>query len=628
MTRISDQTTIYFTADTIPTVAELAEIAEIEGKVLIRNSRVANIYGNTQLEECDFVAGSVPVAYHAIDFYAADVVEITPAAPARIDPFSVRLLDATSILVEWVRPTTNGSAIVGYTLEYRVRGITSWINAGHTGLITQAVITGVDTINELEVRISAFNAIGNSVARVVTVDLSGIAPPTFVTDIAALSLWYRAADSIVVSGLVQSVSSAIPADTTTLVAPTGSRQVQYQDINGILNDQPSFIWPEAENDKVLRLSSSKTVKELIIIGYYGDGTRGTFAYDTGIVSNIGGTVKVVGTGEAATLSNVDTIADTVFVNDSIERNRILPTSPAVMRIVFDTPVTDVLQFGNLGDLVSGWQGAISEIIGFDNTLSTREITFIKQYANTKYDLGMVFTAPESIESIPNLQFYLNPEIGGSTITLSGSEIQQVNSTVGSRFASSLVSADRPQRLVTAAVGGHRLIEFENVTGQDGLALNAAITGAEFTIVTVFQHGSQHGAFLAGDFGSFYFGTRSTGRIRMGTTLSATFEKDSDINQPFDLTKIQMATGVSSPLQGRHEIYINGNLISTFDDGGFSYLASGSTTIGRAPVLGGVNRFDGFLGRTLIFNRALAPVELDYIHQQFASIYNFGTDSVL
>lgn len=67
------QKILYFTAGSIPTGPELAEIAAIPlFDVLVRNAAGNPLYG-TKIEPCDYVAGSIPESYSEIDEYSAAV---------------------------------------------------------------------------------------------------------------------------------------------------------------------------------------------------------------------------------------------------------------------------------------------------------------------------------------------------------------------------------------------------------------------------------------------------------------------------------------------------------------------------------------------------------------------------
>lgn len=73
---MTTKTVLYFTAGKVPTTGELADIAALNAisglNVGVRNgsSSVNQEYG-TNLEACDYVAGTVPTAYNGVTAYGA-----------------------------------------------------------------------------------------------------------------------------------------------------------------------------------------------------------------------------------------------------------------------------------------------------------------------------------------------------------------------------------------------------------------------------------------------------------------------------------------------------------------------------------------------------------------------------
>ena len=69
------------------------------------------------------------------------------------------------IRANWTIPTiTGGSAITGYSVQYKLETSSTWIDWSHTGTATTATITGLTNGAEYDVRVAAKNSIGTGTA--------------------------------------------------------------------------------------------------------------------------------------------------------------------------------------------------------------------------------------------------------------------------------------------------------------------------------------------------------------------------------------------------------------------------------------------------------------------------------
>ena len=62
--------------------------------------------------------------------------------------------------VEWSAPSNTGSPITGYEVQYRIRDLGEFVDAGHSGTTTAAVITGLKRGKYYQVQVRARNADG------------------------------------------------------------------------------------------------------------------------------------------------------------------------------------------------------------------------------------------------------------------------------------------------------------------------------------------------------------------------------------------------------------------------------------------------------------------------------------
>ena len=150
--------------------------------VTIASGTTSKTYAvTTQADTTDEPNGSVTVAITASGAYdtgtagsasvtvndddgAAATAPVKPAAP------TVSTSDGTQITVSWTAPSTGGSAITGYGVQYRrtnVPGTTedaAWVDLdpAHSGTATTATVTGLVQGASYQARVRATNAVGNS----------------------------------------------------------------------------------------------------------------------------------------------------------------------------------------------------------------------------------------------------------------------------------------------------------------------------------------------------------------------------------------------------------------------------------------------------------------------------------
>jgi len=126
------------------------------------------IYGTTSTSLSATVTGLANGTSYRIDVRAVNAVGTgvwstgstgTPAGvPSQVAPFTIISSDH-SLIPTWTRATTNGSAIVGYDVRYRVLGSSVWIDHART-TTTNITISGLTNATTYEVQVRAVNDVG------------------------------------------------------------------------------------------------------------------------------------------------------------------------------------------------------------------------------------------------------------------------------------------------------------------------------------------------------------------------------------------------------------------------------------------------------------------------------------
>lgn len=106
-----------------------------------------------------------------------------PLPPGRPSPFTATATASKTIELSWAAPADNGSAITGYTLEWRRVGAETWTSValdepGHT-------LSGLSNGVEYEARVRATNALGAGLYSA-TIRAISVGAPDQVTDITAI----------------------------------------------------------------------------------------------------------------------------------------------------------------------------------------------------------------------------------------------------------------------------------------------------------------------------------------------------------------------------------------------------------------------------------------------------------
>ena len=153
---MSTKTVIYFTADTKPTTAELAEIArqnalsEPAYNVQVRNGGASAKMSS--IEPCDYVAGTVPTAYAAKDLLNGDG-KIDAARPLAFELFPNTASIANSATLQLYPISATGSgvdaieqAVPASGIAYTVVSGTSATVHATSGLVTAHATTDGATV--------------------------------------------------------------------------------------------------------------------------------------------------------------------------------------------------------------------------------------------------------------------------------------------------------------------------------------------------------------------------------------------------------------------------------------------------------------------------------------------------
>jgi hypothetical protein len=115
---------IFFTADNVPTVGELADIANLNARavapyeIAVRNTKVAARYG-AGIEACDFVAGTVPVAFNAKPVIDPDAIPATglTALQAVVTHNVDIVTPVTGVYATKIKATVVAGVITGFVLS-------------------------------------------------------------------------------------------------------------------------------------------------------------------------------------------------------------------------------------------------------------------------------------------------------------------------------------------------------------------------------------------------------------------------------------------------------------------------------------------------------------------------------
>ena len=101
--------------------------------------------------------GSLTATTSRIDIAVGDVDE-APSAPSAP---TVSVASATSLSVSWSAPANTGPDITDYDVQYRVKGVSSFTDASHSGTDTSVTITGLTSSTTYEVQVRATNDEGS-----------------------------------------------------------------------------------------------------------------------------------------------------------------------------------------------------------------------------------------------------------------------------------------------------------------------------------------------------------------------------------------------------------------------------------------------------------------------------------
>ena len=80
--------------------------------------------------------------------------------PGRVAKPRVDAPSQTTLDVEWMVPSNEGSAIIGYDVQYRIKDAATWTDHSHTGTSRDATITGLTPNTTYEVQVRAENSVG------------------------------------------------------------------------------------------------------------------------------------------------------------------------------------------------------------------------------------------------------------------------------------------------------------------------------------------------------------------------------------------------------------------------------------------------------------------------------------
>ncbi len=139
---------------TATTLAGLDPGTTYEAQVRAANAEGVSAWSPTGTGSTNPVGGTPDVA--------APHTKIT-GSPARPDAPSVTQdsgAPTIALIVDWSRPSSNGSAITGYRLRYRAKGTSAWTTQAAGGTATTAKLTGLASATTYEAQVRAVNSLG------------------------------------------------------------------------------------------------------------------------------------------------------------------------------------------------------------------------------------------------------------------------------------------------------------------------------------------------------------------------------------------------------------------------------------------------------------------------------------
>ena len=115
------------------------------------------------------ITGLINGTAYDVRIRARNAVGVSPwgtsasATPVTVPaaPIVTLIADDSQIMVRWTAPSTGGSALTSYTIQYRVSTVTAWTAHTFTGTGISTTITGLTNGTEYDVRVRGVNAVGN-----------------------------------------------------------------------------------------------------------------------------------------------------------------------------------------------------------------------------------------------------------------------------------------------------------------------------------------------------------------------------------------------------------------------------------------------------------------------------------
>lgn len=258
--------------------------------------------------------------------------------------------------------------------------------------------------------------------------------------------------------------------------------------------------------------------------------------------------------------------------------------------------------GSLDGTTQFLTGSIAEVLMYDRSLSTAEITAVENYLTNKW-LG--FQAPTDLDG---LQLWLDAADTATIADSSGSVSQWDDKSGLGNNAAQGTGANQPTTALDT-INGKNVIDFDGTTDFFDLTSDVTLTADYSVFIVSNTDDTASDRFFLGDDGtSIKIGISNTGALFVRVLNAGS----SDTTETFS--------------SGNSILYITRNAANKVDQGFngealnrlYSDVAqSGTTTIGRIGVDNASLFWDGNIAEVIIYNRALTSAERSDVEKQLA-----------